>query len=85
MSETRSNVLLFGSGGVGTIAALNLEKGGLATVTAVLRSNYEAVRQNGFNITSCDHGTLTGWRPSKSSYTKKDPVGLYPLILLLSC
>ncbi|KAF2087297.1 2-dehydropantoate 2-reductase family protein [Saccharata proteae CBS 121410] len=65
MATQKANVLLFGSGGVGTIAALNLEVGGLANVTAVLRSNYEAVQKSGFHIKSCDHGTITGWRPSQ--------------------
>ncbi|RKK27125.1 hypothetical protein BFJ68_g16536 [Fusarium oxysporum] len=57
-------VLIVGGGGVGTIAAYNLEKGGLATVTMVLRSNYAAVKENGFQIESCDHGTIKEWRPS---------------------
>jgi ketopantoate reductase len=59
----KANCLLIGCGGIGTIAALNLEKGGLATVTAVLRSNYTHVVQHGFNIDSVDHGTIKGWRP----------------------
>ncbi|KAF4628779.1 hypothetical protein G7Y89_g9373 [Cudoniella acicularis] len=60
----KSNVLLVGSGSVGTMAAYNLEKGGLAVVTAVLRSNYEAVTNQGFSITSIDHGFVTGWKPT---------------------
>jgi ketopantoate reductase len=64
MHTDKSKVLLFGSGGVGTIAALNLEVGGHAEVTAVLRSNYNAVKERGFDIASCDHGTLKGWRPT---------------------
>ncbi|KAH7159514.1 putative 2-dehydropantoate 2-reductase family protein [Dactylonectria estremocensis] len=60
----KKQVLLLGSGGVGTIGALNLEVGGQANVTAVLRSNFKAVADNGFNIKSCDHGHITGWRPS---------------------
>ncbi|BCS29253.1 ketopantoate reductase family protein [Aspergillus puulaauensis] len=60
-----TNILLVGSGGVGTIAALNLEAGGLASVTAVLRSNYNKVTTDGFHIKSVDHGEITHWRPSK--------------------
>ncbi|KAE8380158.1 6-phosphogluconate dehydrogenase [Aspergillus bertholletiae] len=71
MSLPKANILLIGSGGVGTIAALNLEAGGLAQVTAVLRSNYEAVASNGFDITSCDHGSLKGWKPT--SITNRIP------------
>jgi hypothetical protein len=48
------------------MAAYNLEAGGLATVTAVLRSNYEVVEQQGFNIDSVDHGTVKAWKPTQS-------------------
>jgi ketopantoate reductase len=60
----KANVLLVGSGGVGTMGAYNLEVGGLANVTAVLRSNYEVVKQQGFNMTSMDHGNIKGWKPT---------------------
>jgi len=63
----KKTVLVIGGGSVGAIAALNLEVGGLATVTAVLRSNYNAVHSNGYSIRSCDHGTLKAWRPSFGS------------------
>lgn len=72
-SESKANVLLVGSGGVGTIGALNLEVGGLASVTAVLRSNYDAVVKNGFHIKSCDHGTIENWRPSKGELPPARP------------
>lgn len=60
----RSEVLLVGCGGIGTIAALNLEIGGKAAVTAVLRSNYEHVVEKGFSIKSVDHGKVEEFRPS---------------------
>jgi ketopantoate reductase len=59
------NILIIGLGGVGTIAAFVLEKSGEAKVTAVLRSNYDAVAAEGFNIDSVDHGKIQKWRPSK--------------------
>ncbi|KZF20048.1 putative 2-dehydropantoate 2-reductase family protein [Xylona heveae TC161] len=65
MTVEKASVLLVGSGGVGTIAALNLETGGRASVTAVLRSNYNVVKEKGFKISSCDHGVLEGWRPTE--------------------
>lgn len=65
----KANVLLVGSGGIGTISALNLETGGGASVTAVLRSNYEAVKANGFHIRSCDHGVVESFRPSHGMYS----------------
>ncbi|KAF4268433.1 hypothetical protein KXW57_007037 [Aspergillus fumigatus] len=60
----KARVLLVGAGGIGTIAALNLERGGLAEVTCVLRSNYEAVRSRGIEIISCEHGHIKNWRPT---------------------
>ncbi|KAA8641472.1 hypothetical protein EYZ11_002452 [Aspergillus tanneri] len=61
---TKFRVLLVGSGGIGTIAALNLETGHQAQVSCVLRSNYKAVVENGFTIDSCDHGKVSNWRPT---------------------
>lgn len=69
MSAPKKNVLLIGGGAVGTIAAVNLEHGGLAEVTAVLRSNYGVVAEKGFTIDSIDHGKLKAWRPTKSTFS----------------
>ena len=64
---SKINVLLVGTGGVGAMAAYALEKGGHAIVTAVLRSNFDAVEKSGFSIDSVDHGhDIRGFRPSKS-------------------
>lgn len=68
-NQSKSEILLVGCGGVGTMCAYNLEVGSQAIVTAVLRSNYDAVSKNGFCITSIEHGNVTGWRPSKSDKT----------------
>ena len=73
--SNKANVLLVGSGGVGILAAYNLEVGGLASVTSVLRSNYDAVSRNGFTITSLDHGYVKGWKPSTS---KEPPILMRP-------
>lgn len=61
-----ANVLLVGCGGIGTIAALNLQTGGKARVTTVLRSNYDHVKQHGFHIRSLDHGVVESFRPDIS-------------------
>ncbi|EEA28798.1 hypothetical protein TMatcc_002852 [Talaromyces marneffei ATCC 18224] len=61
----KRRILLVGSGSVGTMAAFSLEASGLASVTAVLRSNYEAVSKNGFNIDSVDYGSHHGWKPTE--------------------
>ncbi|KAF2195697.1 hypothetical protein K469DRAFT_734195 [Zopfia rhizophila CBS 207.26] len=64
MTDLRKrNVLVVGGGAVGAIAALNLEVGGLVTVTAVLRSNFKIVNERGYDIESCDHGVLKAWKP----------------------
>lgn len=63
-NNDKANVLLVGSGGVGTLASLGLECSGNASVTSVLRSDYEKVKKDGFVIESVDHGNFEGWRPT---------------------
>jgi ketopantoate reductase len=62
--KPKREILVIGAGGVGTMACVALERSGMARVTAVLRSNYEKVVRDGFDIESVDHGKLSGWRPS---------------------
>lgn len=61
--QGKANILIIGGGGIGAITALNLTIGGTATVTLVLRSNYDIVQKRGYRIDSVDHGRLEGWRP----------------------
>ncbi|KAF5687957.1 2-dehydropantoate 2-reductase [Fusarium circinatum] len=61
----KAKILLIGCGGIGCIAALNLETGGRAEVTAVLRSSYQIVKERGFTINSVDHGQVLGFRPTE--------------------
>lgn len=63
----KRRVLVVGAGGVGTMACVALERSGKASVTAVLRSNYEKVIRDGFEIESVDHGKLSAWRPSQGT------------------
>ncbi|KAL5333626.1 6-phosphogluconate dehydrogenase [Aspergillus crustosus] len=72
--QQKANILLFGGGAVGAITALNIESGGLGEVTAVLRSNYNVVKEEGYKIESIDHGNLNGWRPSRVVHTVPDVV-----------
>ena len=65
--KERVRICLVGSGGVGTIASVVLEKSSEVEVTVVLRTKYAAVWENGWDIESCDHGSLKGWRPSRST------------------
>lgn len=67
-ADEKANVLLVGSGGVGTMATYAMEIGGRAAVTAVCRSNYLAVEKAGFSIDSIEHGQgIRGFRPSAST------------------
>lgn len=59
------NIILIGSGGVGTIAALCLSKSGRARVTTVLRSKYEIIKTQGWDIDSVDHGVFKGWKSDR--------------------
>ncbi|KAK8043870.1 hypothetical protein PG994_012708 [Apiospora phragmitis] len=75
MAERKARVLVVGVGGVGAMAAYALEIGGKAEVTAVLRSNYDAVAEKGFTIDSIEHGhDIKGWRPSHIRKTIPDVV-----------
>ncbi|SCU94192.1 LAME_0F06502g1_1 [Lachancea meyersii CBS 8951] len=60
----KCNILLIGSGGVGTIASYALEYAGKSAVTSVLRSDYSRVVERGFSINSCDYGQIAAFRPS---------------------
>lgn len=48
------------------MSAYALEQGGKAEVTAVMRSNYEAVKANGVNIDSVQYGNGIRFRPTNS-------------------
>ncbi|KAJ5117914.1 Ketopantoate reductase ApbA/PanE C-terminal [Penicillium atrosanguineum] len=61
---TNRQVLLIGAGGVGAMACVSLERSCMASVTVVLRSNYDKVKRDGFEIESVDHGKLSSWRPT---------------------
>lgn len=64
-AEKEFRICLVGAGGVGTIAALVLEKSNRANVTVVLRSAFQLVSERGWDIESVDHGSLRGWKPSR--------------------
>ncbi|MCJ1289339.1 hypothetical protein MMC34_000871 [Xylographa carneopallida] len=52
-----ANILLFGAGAVGAVYVYNFMQAG-ANVTAVCRSNYEAVKRNGFTMRSIRFGNV---------------------------
>lgn len=65
----KSRVLVVGTGGIGTMSAYALEEGGLAEVTAVMRSNYDAAINNGIDIDSVQWGQIKAWRLTTSTST----------------
>lgn len=85
---SRNNqVLVIGMGAVGTMVAYAIQSGGQADVTAVLRSNYQVVKEEGFTINSIDHGNdIRGWRPSIIRKAipdlKNDPEQWYEYIVI---
>lgn len=78
-------VLIVGSGGVGTIAALGLELGGKASVTSVVRSDYAVVSENGFQIDSIDHGVFSNWKPSKIAKSIQEAAEMDSYDYILVC
>ena len=64
----KSRVLVVGTGGIGTMSAYALENGGLAEVTAVMRSNYDAAVKDGIDIDSVQYGQIKAWRPTASTW-----------------
>lgn len=62
----KCRVLVVGTGGIGSMSAYALEQGGLAEVTAVMRSNYDAVLKQGIDIDSVLWGQVSSWRPTAS-------------------
>ncbi|KAJ5082326.1 ApbA-domain-containing protein [Penicillium argentinense] len=63
-SMEKARVLVVGTGGIGTVSAYSLEKGGQAKVTAVMRSNYTAAVENGIDIDSVQYGQVKAWKPT---------------------
>lgn len=64
-SQGKPKVLILGTGGVGMIAALNLEEVSRSAETVCLvRSNYEKAISDGYKIESVNYGNFDNWRPS---------------------
>lgn len=60
---TGPKVIVIGAGGVGVVTALSLCVKGLSNVSLAIRSDYEVVLKQGYEINSCDYGPLKGFRP----------------------
>lgn len=59
-----TNILLVGSGGVGTMAAYALDSHPDTSVTVVVRSDYDTVTGSGYQIELVDYGSVT-YTPSR--------------------
>ncbi|KAG6860410.1 hypothetical protein C0995_011481 [Termitomyces sp. Mi166 len=59
------DVLLVGFGAVGAIYTLILQRSGLVRVTAVARSNYDAIQEHGVRFESAKYGIINEWRPDR--------------------
>ncbi|KAI0652932.1 6-phosphogluconate dehydrogenase C-terminal domain-like protein [Cubamyces menziesii] len=65
MASQLKDVLLIGYGAVGAVYSLILKRSGLARVTVVARSNYEAAHEKGMTFKSRKYGNIQGWRPDR--------------------
>ena len=62
MTDTRKDVLIVGFGAVGILYGWVLEQSGSVRVTAVARSNYKAIHEQGVQLESAKFGKHT-WQP----------------------
>ncbi|KAJ1666086.1 hypothetical protein EV178_002640 [Coemansia sp. RSA 1646] len=77
------NILLVGAGALGSMFTWRLQASGRAQVTAVCRSNYQAVKDQGFRINSHEFGSHT-YRPDNVVQAVEDAVAkgeIYDFIL----
>ncbi|ESX02942.1 hypothetical protein KL918_002283 [Ogataea parapolymorpha] len=61
---SKPNVLLIGTGGVGTIVAYGIDYAGKSNLSVVVRRDYPKVKDEGWEINSCNYGTIKGWKPA---------------------
>ncbi|CEP22295.1 unnamed protein product [Cyberlindnera jadinii] len=71
-------VLVVGLGGVGVIAAYTLQLNADCEVSAVIKSDYEHVKSNGYELDSCDYGKIDSWRPNHYVKSVKEAVEFGP-------
>ncbi|KDQ64189.1 hypothetical protein JAAARDRAFT_218818 [Jaapia argillacea MUCL 33604] len=60
-----SEICVVGLGAIGTIYAWALQRSGKAKITAVCRSNFRTIADNGLHITSDKLGGINTWRPDR--------------------
>ncbi|SCU98317.1 LAMI_0F14070g1_1 [Lachancea mirantina] len=62
-SHGHKSCIVIGAGGVGVITAYSLFKAQKCQVSLIVRSDYDHVVQEGYNIDSCDYGAVKEWKP----------------------
>lgn len=59
----RPSCLVVGAGGVGVATAYSLSRSGQSVVSLVVRSDFDHVVKNGYQLDSRDYGMVEKWRP----------------------
>ncbi|KAF2787587.1 2-dehydropantoate 2-reductase [Melanomma pulvis-pyrius CBS 109.77] len=84
MIDGQPKILLFGAGSVGTVYLYLLSK--VASATAVCRSNYDVVKENGFIINSSIYGQNIHFTPNVvRDCTQASATDLKPFDYVLVC
>lgn len=63
VSSDRPSCLVVGAGGVGVATAYSLSHSGQSVVSLVVRSDFNHVLENGYQLDSRDYGIVKNWRP----------------------
>ncbi|CAN3360459.1 hypothetical protein DICA3_D17326 [Diutina catenulata] len=76
-----ASVLCIGLGGLGVIAASTLQRNG-ANVTAVIRSDYERVKESGYTVNSLDENESFNYVPTQFFKSLDDVGGPFDFIVV---
>lgn len=84
------NVLILGTGGVGAMVAYGISYTNKSHLSLIVRSSFEKVKREGFDINSVDYGTVDHWIPetvyrSIEEAAKSGPVFDYIVISTKNC
>ncbi|AQZ17961.1 hypothetical protein BZL39_M05200 [Zygosaccharomyces parabailii] len=61
--STEKNVIVVGTGGIGTVVAYGIDFAQKSNLSIVVRRDYQKVKDVGYDIDSCDYGSVKGWKP----------------------
>lgn len=83
--SARPNVLLIGSGGVGTVVSYLLLHAGKSTVTSVIRLDFDHVTEHGYQLESHDYGLVACYRPDHFERTVAEAAQHGPFEFVVVC